>query len=233
MRQTPAWSLRFSATTGERRFKGVRVSNSRGCEGLPRPPGIWDDSRQMSLQVLALETYWHEDPADTRSTLAIFDLLEQNCEDIVIHHRFFSAKDDLDWYLNNPWRDGQYNVLYVASHGEAGNLVDGWNELISRPWLQKRLRGSCGDRVLYLSACDSMKGNAADRDRLREATGASTVVGYRKQVDWLEGAAMDLLALAALANARTESWERPPGDALRELVGRQDSLAKSTGFDVT
>ncbi len=186
----------------------------------------------MSLQVLALETYWHEDPADTRSTTAIFDLLKQNCEGVVVHHRFFSAKEDLAWYLDNVWRDGQYDVLYVASHGEAGKLVDGWNELISRPWLQKRLRGSCGDRVLYLSACDSMKGKAADRNRLREAAGAAALVGYRKQVDWLEGAAMDLLALAALAQARADTWKRPPGDALQELGDAQGSLAKRTGFHV-
>jgi hypothetical protein len=43
--------------------------------------------------------------------LAIFDLLKQNREGVVIHHRFSSAKDDLYWYLNNPWRDSQYNVL--------------------------------------------------------------------------------------------------------------------------
>lgn len=186
----------------------------------------------MSLQVLALETYWHEDPADARSTSAIFDLLKQNCHGVVVHHRFFSAKQDLEWYLSHSWREAPYDLLYIASHGEAGKLVDGWDQLISRPWLQRRLRASCDDRVLYLSACDSMKGKAADRDRLRETTGAAALVGYRKQVDWLEGAAMDLLALAALTEARTDSWKRPPAHALRELKDSQESLAKSTGFDV-
>ncbi len=182
------------------------------------------------MRILALETYWDSSPDDARTVRGLLDTVRQNRPGVVIHHRLFSSRRDLGWYLEDAWRKSAYDILYLATHGGDGALEDAWGQTISRGWLAKRLAGSCKDRVVYLSACSSLSGSLDGIDAARNAMGAAALAGYAKDVDWIAGAAVDLIALAALAEANRTGWSTPPAEVLEEVHTLYPDLANRTGF---
>jgi hypothetical protein len=187
----------------------------------------------MGLGILCLETYWSADAADRRSVRGLLEILEHNVDDLMAVHRHVANRSDFDWYMQHDWAvDQRYDVLYVAAHGARGGLKDESEAYMSMHWIGKRLAGSCEGRVVFLAGCGTL--DVSDK-RLREfadGTRATAVVGYGKDVDWLESAQMDLIVLAALAKHRpgaTGAWRRSPGKTLdavhRDHVGFADRLA--------
>lgn len=63
-------------------------------------------------------------------------------------------------------------------------------------------------------------------------TRARALAGFRKAVEWVEGAAMDLLALAALAHTRGDTWSESPALTLGAVKANWGELSRATGFDV-
>ncbi len=182
------------------------------------------------MRVLALETYWDTSPDDARSVRGLLDTVQQNRSGVVVHHRLFSSKRDLGWYLEDSWPGSPYDVLYLATHGGDGALEDAWGQGISRSWLTKRLAGSCENRVVYLSACGSLSGPLGGIDTMRDAMGAAVLAGYAEDVEWVAGAAVDLIALAALAEANHKGWSTPPAEVLAAVSAMYPDLANRTGF---
>jgi len=108
----------------------------------------------MSLGVLCLETYYSSDPDDRRSVRGLLEVLEANVSGLWAVHRHVANKDDFEFYMMNDWvSDPRYDVLYIASHGKAGAVMDENNEYMSTRWLGNRLADSCPGRVVYLSGC--------------------------------------------------------------------------------
>jgi hypothetical protein len=187
----------------------------------------------MSLGVLCLETYYSSDPADRSTVRGLLEVLETN-SDISIVHRHVADRPDFEWYMENYWgRDPRYDVLYIASHGGAGGIMDENENKMSTKWLGNRLADSCSGRVVYLSSCSTLDLSNPQLAHFVEVTRASAVAGYAKDVDWLEGAQMDLIALGALADegpGATGVWDAPPVDTLQRLYHEHEGFAARLGW---
>ena len=77
-----------------------------------------------------------------------------------------------------------------------------------------------------------MAGQKAERDEFRQDIGAAAVVGYRRNTDWLEGAAVDVLALSALAESRARAAANDPKQVLEKVKTNYPDLSRATGFEV-
>ena len=83
-------------------------------------------------------------------------------------------------------------------------------------------------RVVYFGACGVMATHGNRLNRFVKSTGAVAVAGYREEVDWLESAAFDMLALGRLQNAAFTKSSISKFD--RELKETAPGLYRRLGF---
>ena len=90
-----------------------------------------------------------------------------------------------------------FGVLYLAFHGSPGRI-----ELATETLELEELAGRMGRGfkgwVLHLGACKTMQVSAERLEAFVASTGVALVLGYRKDVGWLESAGTELLLLARL-----------------------------------
>ena len=176
--------------------------------------------------IYCVEGEWGAGVRDSESVLPILELLQQiGYADFV--HRDVLTRRDLEHHLKKVYRtsSSSFPVVYIACHGEEGGLHLGL-ETISIGDLGRLLDGRITDRVLHLGGCSVMKASDDDLRELARVSGARAVVGYERDVDWLESASFDLLVLGRLLSV-TRS------DAIFNGLRKQnDSLAKTLGLVV-
>lgn len=180
-----------------------------------------------SVGVFCLEGEWECDLRDRTSVVPTLDLLER-LGGIKYIRRDVATRDELTYYFDRL-RDKRYEafrVVELAMHGDSGCL---WlnqrdKESVSLMELAELMNGSCKSRDIVLASCSTLDASDADLDRFLQITGARLVCGYRKKVDWVEGAALEVLLLANLAETvRRKTAERrltrPPFKTLTDHVG--------------
>jgi hypothetical protein len=154
-------------------------------------------------------------------------------------HRPFSTGEELLALLGEAThgRYRRYPILYVACHGETRRLA------LSRERGNGRRAGSInldelaiplhrrgGGKLVFLSACGLMKASDATLRRFVADTGVSAIMGYRRDVGWIESAQLELGLLAWLAR-RPAAKGKPLGAALAELRSTRD-LIRELAFRV-
>jgi hypothetical protein len=140
-------------------------------------------------------------------------------------HRYVDTVDGLIEVVKR-WGQNQYAHLslgYFGFHGEPGQVRLG-RKSVSLDQLGDVLEGCCRGRVVYFGSCGVMADDTRAAERFMRKTGARAVAGYRKDVDWFESAAFDLLLLDALTH-----YQRLPY-AERWLMNEHGQLAGKLGF---
>ncbi len=151
-------------------------------------------------------------------------LLERS-DMISLVHRDVATSRELE-YLLDKWlrmRSKRYNLLCLAFHGSAQTLHLGADD-ITLDDIAEILEGRCQNKTVYLSSCSTL---AADDDVLRDfcrRTKARAIVGYTKNVDWIESVAFELILISELVR-RTNM--KPAYDA---IVKKHRGMASRLGF---
>src|SRR4051794_9857144 len=97
----------------------------------------------MARDLLCLETYWSPSLGDRRTMRGLLETLEINVPKLVAHHRHVASRGDIELYLDETFRDRTprlYDLLVIASHGDAGVLIDEDDQTISLRWLRRKLK---------------------------------------------------------------------------------------------
>lgn len=105
-----------------------------------------------------------------------------------------------------------YGVAYLAFHGRRNRIVLGDGEEVTLEQIADVIDGRAAGKILYFGSCSTL---AMTDQRLKAfcaRTGAKAVVGYTRNVGWLEAAAFDFILLPKLLAA---SSIRPIFTALR------------------
>ena len=172
--------------------------------------------------VFCLEGAWERRLDDRTSVLPSLELLER-VGHIRYIHRDVGTEEELYHYLEKWAQRGyrSYSVLYFAFHGVSGGVRVG-RGVVPLSELAGKLEGTASGRVIHFGSCSVMRDRRAV-DEFQRATGAKAIVGYRKDVDWVESAALDLLLLSSLTgpgriDARINQVRRRAG-GLADLLG--------------
>lgn len=141
-------------------------------------------------------------------------------------HRDVYTSEEAE-HLLTEWAKRRYehwSVLYIATHGSRSTLHLGGKNDVSLGDLGNMLEGRCAGRVIYFGSCSVLRSRAESEEFL-ERTGASYVVGYRRDVDWVTSAAFEVALFGALGQyARA-------GDALNYIEREApSSLARFLRF---
>ncbi len=129
-------------------------------------------------------------------------LLERN-EQIKLIRRGVSTRGELEHHVDTWLSRGlkDYDFAFLGFHGSARTLYLGDVEL-SLDDLADIIDGRGAGKVLYLASCKVM---AAEADVLQEfcaRTGIKGLVGYTRNVNWIEAAAFELLLVSTLTRSK-------------------------------
>lgn len=174
--------------------------------------------------VFCLEGAWERRLDDRTSVLPSLELLERR-GNIRYIHRDVGTEDELYHYLRKWSQRGYsaYGVLYFAFHGVRGGIKVG-RGTVPLSELADKLQGTAAGRVIYFGSCSVMRDRDAVADFHKE-TGAKAIVGYRKDVDWVESAAFDLMLLSSLTGSERIDAR------INRVRSRYPDLSKALGFE--
>jgi hypothetical protein len=98
---------------------------------------------------------------------------------------------------------GDYRILYLAFHGQAGRLIVGddfeWTNWLDLDDIERQLGRDAAGCVVYFASCATMD---VDKSRLQEFirnTGCAALCGYRGPIHWMDSAVFDLMPLAKMS----------------------------------
>lgn len=152
--------------------------------------------------IFCLEGEWHSDLTRRLSVRPVLELLEQLGVAQWIH-RDVATRAEFEYYLDK-WTSDDYTdfpVLWLAMHGDAAaiSLSGGDQGSLTMDELEEVLVGACAGKVVYFASCSTLKEDPKRLQQFAKKTGARAVIGYRKNVDWSDAAAFEVLLLQELA----------------------------------
>jgi hypothetical protein len=155
--------------------------------------------------IACLETLWDTDIENRLNVVPILELASK-VNRIDYTYMTCHTKEELRFNLRMLKRKSGYGILYVAFHGGPGEiyLQDG-STVVLEAFAELMGRGF-NDWIVHFSTCGTIGVQAQRLADFMEHTNVAMVVGYKNNVDWMEGAALDLLLfswLQSYKNMRT------------------------------
>ena len=183
--------------------------------------------------IFCLESHWWG-VKDKTTVEPILQLLENlSGYNASYRHYDVATRDEFDFYLKR-WCGRSFKdfpILYLGFHGDEGELFvgEGRASALSLEELAERLADRCKGRIVHLGSCGTVDVHGRRLNRFLKLTGALAVCGYRKDIDWLESAAFDVLLLGGLQNTsfRRASSMRKFDEQLKKTAS---GLYKRLGF---
>jgi hypothetical protein len=151
--------------------------------------------------VYCIEGLWNHDNITDRSTvLPLLELLHnQGYCDHVYHD--CATVPEIEYYINR-WKEkavkDKFPILYLAFHGAEGKIFVNHDLHYTLHQLAAVLRNQCKGKVIYFGSCSTLNIDMRLIKRFLKITGAIAVIGYKKDVDWIQSAACDLFVFEAL-----------------------------------
>lgn len=136
--------------------------------------------------VLCVEGGWSPRLDNTDTVLPLLQLLKSYGAFNNVVHRYVDTKEGL-LHVMDKWRQRQYSHLsfgYFGFHGEPGEIVLG-RERVNLEDLGKILEGACTGKTIYFGSCSILANHESESKYFLRQTGARTVCGYTKDIDWL------------------------------------------------
>ncbi|OXR39744.1 hypothetical protein B7C42_08183 [Nocardia cerradoensis] len=174
--------------------------------------------------VLCLEGDW-EDSLESRLSIESALRLLERAGEIRLVHRDVGTYAELEHYVDR-WLNGElkgYSFAYFGLHGTPNTLFVGARE-VPLAEFASLVAGRCAGKILYFASCKVLASSDETLMAFCKQTGARAIVGYTRDVDWVEAAAFELLMVSDLANASNMK------SAYYRLRKGHPELTKKLGF---
>lgn len=173
--------------------------------------------------IFCIEGEWESDLKDQSSIRPLVDFLANSNALIPPIYRRVATSESFA-YFAKQWKNyPNHTIGYFSFHGAKGSLSLG-KERLDLAALGELLEGSCHEKHIVLSSCQTLSVPNEALEAFRKQTGARSISGYAKSPDWIESSAFDVILMTNLlyhnSPSKTEAW-------LRERCG---GLMSSYGF---
>ena len=177
-------------------------------------------------RVFCIEGNWEEKLSQNATVKPVLELLRINA-DVKYIYRDCSTRAEMQ-YLLEKWRQkgyGDYQILYLAFHGQPGHLVLDSRTTMSLEELGGIISLKPRQRLVYFGACSVLQGDVRPIKTFLKSSGTRAVCGYTTDADWMKSTALDLIAINELQRFSTtrrglEAAEKSIRENTRALSGR-------------
>ena len=158
--------------------------------------------KTVKRKILCFESLWDEHVEQRLSVKPFLEVLENlngfgythitcntQCELLFHLHKFIGSKAFKD-----------YKILYLSFHGYNGKIVLSDQEQLTLEELADILEQHFKGWRLLLGSCNALCISSKRIMNFLQKTGISFIAGYRKSVDWAEGACFEFIILDHLLN---------------------------------
>jgi hypothetical protein len=182
--------------------------------------------RKLQPGVFCIEGPWSPRLTDRKSVKPLLELLE-DVGRVGWVHRQVTVWEALE-QVTEQWCQKQYSKFpfgYFAFHGSPGMIHFG-RDRVSLEELGDLLAGSCAGKIIHFGSCKTLQVPKKRIDDFQRQTRARAVTGFRRDVDWIESAAFELLLIdASMRFKRRDSFKN-------HMNGTYNGLARKLGFDI-
>jgi hypothetical protein len=150
-----------------------------------------------SKNIACLESLWNTDLEDRWSVRPILDVVV-NTYDLKLAHLTCNTEPEFTYNLRMLGKRRSYAILYLAFHGSPGTMYLADGSEVTLEALQEMMASRFTDWIIHFGSCSTI---AVSKERLRSfvtTTETSMVMGYTKDIDWIESSAFDLILFQAL-----------------------------------
>jgi hypothetical protein len=167
-----------------------------------------------------LESLWNDSTENRLNVIPVLDLISKQWS-TKFSHLSCNTVAELRYNLD-LLRKRNYGVLYLAFHGSPGKIRP-HGHIISLSDLAGMMGKRFRNWIIHFGSCSTLR-YASTAEHFVEATGVSIVTGYRRDVDWVESTALEMLLF--------QNYQRfsSPRVAVRNLIDKHASLVEITGF---
>ncbi len=170
--------------------------------------------------IACLESLWNTDIEDRWSVRPILDVIT-NIQDLKLAHLSCNTEPEFAYNLKMLGKRKHYGILYLAFHGSPGEIYLADDTSISLEVLSDYMGERFQKRIIHFGSCRTVD---VSEKRLRsfvETTQVTLVLGYSKDVDWIESSAMDLLIFQSLQQyVDMSAWWRNMQKSYPDLIAR-------------
>ena len=182
------------------------------------------------------EPAWFGNIKDKTSIEPVLRLLENSSGyRVPCLHFDVATREEFDFYVKK-WSGKSigetHPILYLGFHGERDEIYvgEGRDNHVSLDDLAECLDDKCKGRIIHFGSCATVDVHGHRLNAFLRRTGALAVCGYRKDVEWVESAAFDLLLLGGLqweSFRRTDSMKNFADKLIRDGA---PGLSRKLGF---
>lgn len=124
------------------------------------------------------------------------ELLQINANVNSIYKTCFTKEEffgRINQLLSNKTKYGNYQIIYLAFHGFRGGISLSDNETITLDEFADRYEGELENKMIHFGSCSTLKAHEDDIYSFLEKTGALSVTGYQKNIDFISSTLVDVL----------------------------------------
>jgi hypothetical protein len=161
--------------------------------------------KKRNRGIFCLEGDWWNDykrPSTVEHLLKVLD--QHHADKLQYIHRDVHTRQSLQ-YLLAKWCNGRYKThgfAYLGFHGDKGVIFVGDrrknDSIVSLEDIGEWLEGRCEGRVLHFASCQTLNVDLRRLKKFLWQTKAAAICGYRKEIDWVDSAAFELMLFARL-----------------------------------
>ncbi|HXG02528.1 MAG TPA: DUF6642 family protein [Candidatus Binatia bacterium] len=165
-------------------------------------------ARSHRKKIACIESLWDGDIENRLSVVPLLELSER-VNDVGWAYLTCNTEEELRYNLGKLRHRRGYGILYLSCHGRPGELVFD-QDTVEIEKLGQFMGDGFANWVVHFGSCATLNVEAARISRFMAATGVSMVLGYRKDVDWIDSAAIDLILFDRLQAYRDmrRFWEQ-------------------------
>lgn len=154
-------------------------------------------TKSYTKNIACLESLWNTDLEDRWSVRPILDVIA-NTYDLKLAHLSCNTEPEFTYNLRMLGKRRSYGILYLAFHGAPGEIYLADETYLTLEALQETMASRFTDWIIHFGCCSTIRVSSERLEAFVAATQVSMIIGYTKDVDWIESSAVDLLIFQAL-----------------------------------
>lgn len=171
--------------------------------------------------IACLESLWEKKTENRLNVLPILELVSRR-HGARFSHLNCNTEGEFEYNLKLLCKRN-YNILYFGFHGSGGTLYLLDKTKIELPRLAEMMNCNFSDWIVHFGSCGVFRRPNALAEFV-EQTRVLLAMGFTKDVNWIESAALELLLFQAYQTYKN------PRLACRGIIGKYPDLVSRTGF---